>query len=50
MKQRSKVEKRCGIERRVFCYTSVLPERRSGIDRRIIQCQNYESTKILKTP
>ena len=36
MKQRSKYPRRCGIERRQFCYTSVFPERRNGKDRRIL--------------
>jgi hypothetical protein len=27
-------ERRCGAERRRFCYTGCIPERRSGIDRR----------------
>jgi hypothetical protein len=36
------VERRSGIERRVFSYTCHVPERRSGIDRRQAETGNEQ--------
>jgi hypothetical protein len=45
---KNNVDRRLGIERRVFSYTRHIPERRSGKERREITCLG--SGKIIKFP